>query len=420
MHHRKSVFNPAFYVLIIIIACGLTDCQQPDGNGVLSEEPYITKSTDLDTNYFEEVNIQYARNFTVSYHGNYKLVTTSATLGDWGNAGGDRMDLVDKMVLVQKGTKVPELTGELEGASIVMIPASKIASNNAVLEIWIEMLGLYDQQVAVGGTKTFDDAIRNKVNNGEIGEIGYYWAEPPNLEVVLDRKPDIVLSSISRIDFNTALKKLRQFDIPCAPVFDWAEEDYMARAEWIKYISIFFNLENRATELFSEIEQKVEDLKELATSVENHPNCLWGHYVDNGFFMANANNAEARFLRDAGVVNPIQDFTLPFNPVGEPFTSEQWLEIGYEVEHWIISQGTMTLVLPSDNYLNSFSAWRDDNLYHHYKRSKPKFDVYDWYNLSIARPDLVLADLIALFHPQLLPDHNFIFFSPITKEELNG
>jgi len=32
------------------------------------------------------------------------------------------------------------------------------------------------------------------------------------------------------------------------------------------------------------------------------------------------------------------------------------------------------------------------------------------------RPDLVLEDLIALFHPEILPDHQFTFFGKYVKE----
>ena len=34
----------------------------------------------------------------------------------------------------------------------------------------------------------------------------------------------------------------------------------------------------------------------------------------------------------------------------------------------------------------------------------------DYYESAVAQPDAVLADLIAIFHPALLPDHEFVYY----------
>ncbi|MEM6737651.1 MAG: ABC transporter substrate-binding protein [Bacteroidota bacterium] len=370
--------------------------------------------------YFtEKSNVKYAKNFTVTYHKNYKVVSTSATLGDWDTAKGELEDVEDLMVLVQKGTTPPELSGDLKGAKVITILANqRIATNYPGIEIWADMLGLSQNLVAIGGPKTFDDTLREKLFNDEIGEVGYSWAAPPDMEVLLESDPDIFLMVLSQIRYGGSLTKLRQLNVPTVPVFDWAERDYMARAEWIKYCALFFNKEKEANEWFEKIEQKVSSLKELAATSQSKPVCLWGNFVDNGFWMANANNAEARLLRDAGASNPVEDFTLPFNPVGEPFNNEQWLTIGSQADHWIIGNGVMGVKLPAKGYLTSFKAWQNDNLYHHYLRSKPEHDAYDWFNLGPVRPDFILGDLIALLHPELLTDHEFVFFGRLEKQEL--
>ena len=122
--------------------------------------------------------------------------------GDWDAEGSERKDVEDIMVLVQRGTKIPELTGELSGASVVTIPSEKIASNNAATEIWIDMLNVSSQQVAVGGLKTYDDSTRYAVQTEcdrtdwlLLGRLLQIW------RYLLQRQPDILLSTISRIRF---------------------------------------------------------------------------------------------------------------------------------------------------------------------------------------------------------------------------
>ncbi len=358
--------------------------------------------------------VTYAKNFSVSYHGHYKLVKASATLGEWGTPGSETEDVTDVMVLVQRGYEPPPLTGELANARVIKIPADeRIATNASNQELWLEMLGLTNQQVAIGGTKTYNDSLRNLVELGKIGQVGYSWAAPPNMEVLLHHKPDIFLMVISRVGFNHSLNKIRSLGIQAAPVFDWAEHDYLATAEWIKYCALFFNKEREANRWFDEIVSNVEVIKNRVTQLEK-PAVLWAHYVDKGFWLSQSNNAQARLLKDAGVRNITEDFSKPFSPVGEAFTNEQLLVIGQQADHWIIGNGVRTL-LPDRRYLDGFSAWRNGNLYHHYKRSKPEYDAYDWFNLWPVRPDIALADLVKLFHPTSMKDHESVFFDSYTK-----
>jgi len=169
-------------------------------------------------------------------------------------------------------------------------------------------------------------------------------------------------------------------------------------------------LQLNSNAIFDDIEAEVERLKGLVEGVKDRPTCLWGRYVDSGFFLAHAHNAEAQLLRDAGAVNPVQDFDLPFNPIGEAFTVEEMLAEGKEADIWIIGGGVSDTPLPARSYLEGFRAWREGRLYHHSRRSKPAYDAFDWFNLAPVRPDYVLADLIALLHPERMPGHQPVFF----------
>jgi len=395
-----------FCLMALLGGCG----KRKSSKDTMQQKSKVTDQPDL---FPEKAEIRYAKNFSVSYHGNYKVVKASATLGDWGTPGGETQDVIDLMVLVQKGTEPPELTGELAAASVIMIPAERIGTNASNQEIWMDMLGLTIKQVIIGGTKTYNDSLRQLVETGVIGQVGYSWAAPPDMEVLLHHQPDLFLMVISRVGFNQSLTKIRALGIQAAPVFDWAERDYLATAEWLKYCALFFNKEKEADRWFDEIVSNVETLKQKVARQER-PTVLWAHYVDKGFWLSQSNNAQARLLKDAGVRNMTEDFSKPFSPVGEAFTNEQLLVIGQHTDHWIIGNGVRTL-LPGKKYLDGFKAWRNSNLYHHYKRSKPEYDAYDWFNLSPVRPDIALADLIKTFHPEVLPDHETVFVDKLKK-----
>lgn len=398
------------YILIIFIlnACGQRKDQSAGQNSETS--PAVSQVKD----YFpHQVEVQHARHFSVSYHGNYKVVKTNATLQQW-EGGNAQQTKADVLVLVQQGTAAPALTGELAGATIISIPAETVAVNIENAECFLAELGLANRIVAVGGAISYDDTIRQKVLDGQIAQVGYSWHQPSNLEVLLQRKPAIFFMNIANLDFAGSLEKSRQVGIPTAPVFEWAEPDYLALAEWIKFYAVFFNAEQKANEVFNGIQNRVDSLKKLVATVPNKPSAIWGYYTGKDRWLIHRNSIEAQFMKDAGLNNIFGDFNRPVRNIGEPMSSEELLAKGKDAEHWVIGD-IHSAALPSSNYLNAFQSWRSGKLYHNMKRSKPKANAFDWYGTAIVRPDIVLSDLIKLIHPELLPTHELFFMDHFDK-----
>ena len=395
------------HILYLLIVLAISACgqQMEPSAGQNSDVPPAPLQT---ADYFpHQAQIKYARHFSVSYHGHYKIVKTNATLRQWDGGNGEQAK-EDVIVLVQKGTPAPELAGDLAGATIIRIPLETAAVNVENAECFIEELGLEDRIVAVGGAISYNDAIRQKVLDKEIGQVGYSWHQPANLEVLLQRKPEAFFMNIANLDFAGSLEKSRQIGIPAAPVFEWAEADYMGLAEWIKFYALFFNAEQKANEVFAAIEKRVDSLKQLLAGVPNKPTAIWGYYAGKDRWLVHRNSIEAQFMRDAGLINLFEDGSRPLRNGGEPISSEALLAEGKDAGHWVIGD-IHSAALPSESFMNAFQAWRNGKLYHNMKRSKPKVNAFDWYGTAIVRPDLVLSDLIKLIHPELLPAHELFF-----------
>ncbi len=363
--------------------------------------------------YFEKkADIRYAENFSVSYHGNYKIVRTNARLSSWeGNGNEVREDI---MVLVQKGTPSPTLDGELSGATVISIPADRVALNIENGESFMTELGLFEKVVAVGGAISYDDSIRNRVLSNDLAQIGYSWHQPANLEVLLERGTDLFLMNLSNLDFADVLDKSRDIGIPTASVFEWAEKDYLGRAEWIKFYSLFFNAEGIANDKFDQVVNRVTMLRDLTSKIANKPTMIWGYYAGKDRWIMHSNSIEAQFMRDGGIVNVLEDFTRPVRNGGEPVSSEELLSRANGATHWMIGD-IHSSSLPSENFMSRFKSWEEGKLYHNMKRIKPKYNAFDWYGSAVVRPDVVLADLIRLIHPELPMDHEPYFMNHFDK-----
>jgi len=405
------ISKPIIYIFLWLLAAFSCNLQYSDkGKTDLS----VAASFDPSHDYFpRKAKFEFAKQVKVEYHNHYKVVRTASVLNSW--SGGESETKKDVMVLVQRGTPIPDLVDELAGAEVIQIPVERVAVNVASVESFLQNLGLTKHIIAVGGLNSYQDTLREAALSGKIGQVGYSWHQPPKMEVLLERKPDVFLMQLSNLDYQQHLSKCREMGIPTATVFEWAEGHYLGRAEWIKYFSLFFNEEAKANAVFDEVKQSVDNLKQLVETSTARTTAIWGYYAGKDRWWFNVNNIEAQLLQDAGTVNLFATEKISTAEEGqEAISSESLLQKGKDADLWIIGD-IHAVALPPENYMQSFSAWKENRLYHNMKRSKMEVDSYDWYGTAVVRPDRVLEDLVKLIHPDLLPDTSTEFLDTFDK-----
>ncbi len=393
-------------IIIIFIACK-QQVENGEGHNNMSLHTSIQNK-----DYFpQKVQAEFAQHFEVSYYGNYKIVKTDATF----YSNETDVDLrQDMLVLVQKETDPPPLKDDLKDATIIYVPVNTAAVNVQHSESFLRELGLEKRINAIGGLYSYNKEMKDKAERGEIGQIGYSWHSPPNIEVLLERKPEVFLMTMANLDHTASLERCRQLGIPTAAVFDWAEKDYLARAEWIKFYALFFNAEEEANRVFQDIQHSIDTLKALTTNIPVPESAIWGYYTGKQRWLVQISSFQAQFMRDAGMVNILQANTKPNANGKQAITTEELIFKGKEAEHWIIGDIHAT-PLPQEELMTSFKAWRTEQLYHIMERVDPKTKNSDWYATAIVRPDTVLADLIKLVYPELLPNYQPAFMGIYDK-----
>lgn len=396
-----------YFVIIIALICGA--CNKPPSNEQRATNTYSTEEV-----FNNKTEVQYASNFSIEYRDQYKIVRTNAQLSSWGGNGEEVKE--DVIVLVQKGNPHPSLTGDLENATVIQIPVERVAVSVQNAEVFLDELGLSDKIVAVGGAISYNDFIRNKVINKELAQIGYSWHRPANMEVLLSQQVDLFLMNLSNLDFADGLDKSRELNIPTVPVFEWAEKDYLARAEWIKFYSLFFNAEAKADSVFNEIAEKVKEIRVLTSTIDvkEKPTMIWGYYSGDDRWTVHRNSIQAQFMRDIGVLNILEDFSRPIRNEGESITSEELLTVARNASHWMIGD-IHSASLPPESFMKNFNSWNSGRLYHNMKRSKPGANAFDWYGRAIVRPDFILADMVKLIYPSIEIDHELFFMDHFDK-----
>lgn len=361
----------------------------------------------------KEISVRHAQSFSIERRGDLKIIQIAAPLMSWSNDRAGAEIRRDTIVLRPRGSATPA-PSELSDATLIETPVRTIAVNAETDEAFLTALGVEDRLVAVGGTYSYNDAIREKVTSGNLKQLGYSWHAPPNLDVAVALDADVFFLRLATLDHAPAATKARGLKVKTVPVFPGTERDYLARAEWLKFYGAFFDLDDEAEALFTKVETRVQGLKRLVAERGERREVILAYYAGRNRWMASVRGPDAQLLRDAGGDNPFVEDEDVQRSMIEPISSERLMVEGREAPCWIIGDAHGA-ALPRGRFMESFRAWREDCLWSNTKRSKPDINAFDWYEMGMVRPDLVLEDLVAILHPDLL-EKKLDFFEPFEKE----
>ncbi|AWS43862.1 ABC transporter substrate-binding protein [Streptosporangium sp. 'caverna'] len=391
-------------VLLAATACGAPASQgSPSASASPSPagaEGRCVTGFDAAKDYFPvKQTLEYATNLTLTYAKNYQVATVKQP------APGAKPETY---VLVRCGTPAPPLTGELAGAVTVETPITTLFSAATTHLPLITELGVLDTLKGVSSAGYITSAeVLSRVKSGAITE--YAAGQEVDTEKVIATKPDVLMSGGTE---DKAYGPLRQAGIKVVANAEWLESTALGRAEWIKLMAALTGTEAKATGVFGKIESDYTALAakaEAATPVTVLP----GQMYEGQWSMPNGGSYVAGLIKDAGGTYPWAgtagsgSTTLDLEAVlAKAQDAKVWLAT---VNEW----KTLADAEKTDARYAKFGAFESGNLWSANKALGPG-GGNDFYERGVGRPDLILADLVAILHPELAPGHAFVFYQKMT------
>ncbi len=293
--------------------------------------------------------------------------------------------------------------------AIITVPVERIVVTSTTHIPALEALGVDHKLVGFTNTEFVSSKdTRERIDNGLIKELGNN--ESINTELVIALHPDVVVG-FGIDNQNKAYETLQRSHIPVVYNGDWIEESPLGKAEWIKFFAPFFNAEKKADSIFNSIADSYNNAKLLGLKATKKPTVLSGGLFKDVWHVAGGKSWMARFLEDAHTNYLWKDT----NEAGSISLSlESVLEQGREAEFWLnpsmhTSYKEMT---EANKHYQQFGAFKKKNVYSN-TIAKGQTGGLLFYEVGPNRPDLVLKDLIHIFHPELLPHHQPFFFKPL-------
>ncbi|MGE4410158.1 MAG: ABC transporter substrate-binding protein [Sphingobium sp.] len=358
-----------------------------------------------------EIPTRFTRTFKVAERDGYRIVDLKASVINWGGAAVGE-EQFQRLVLVPREVTPPPLTGDLAGATLIRTPVRRIASNTGYHEAMTKVLGINDRLVAVGGVKSYDDALRARVRAGEVRQIGYGWHSPPELDALIASKPDILLMSMGDMKSVGAKPRIEALGIPVVPIFLENETDYMGRVDYVRLIGLLSGKEREADAFVDMVAKNVDTLKAKAAAQPTR-SLISAWFAGGDRWMPTIRNADAKLLRDANGRNPMEEPDDPRRDGFNKVSTEDLIARGKDADCWII-RDSHSAPFKDVSTLSRFKAYRDGCLFAVDGMTKLDADAYDYYEMAVIRPDLVLGDLVRMLHPALR-NEPFLYIRPDTQ-----
>lgn len=369
----KTIKQLLFIVVLLLFSCATVSCAE-----------------------FSQVELDYARGFNVEEGNGYYVVTVYRSWGDSVEP--------ESYLLIDRDKPIPL---EYKNLHVIKIPVERIVTASMTMLPFIEKLAPQEALVAVGGKRY---VYSEKIRNMDLPDVASDAGSGLRLDIekLLALQPDVVFIYTYTAAEKESVDRLRKLGIPIVIASDYLEETPLGVAEWIKFVSLFLGKEKEAQSFFAEIAESYISLKSLASQSSDRPTVMVNAAIGGTWYVSGGQSWPAHLIRDAGACYLWSEVEKRGSV---PIDFEKVVESALNSNFWINTSTWQSLAEGEneDSRYTIFRPFKEERVYNNNARVTSE-GANDYYQQGIMRPDLILKDLISIFHPDLLPTHSLYFY----------
>lgn len=378
--------------LCLLLAASCKDAKQNDKKDTSS----LTTVTDTISG---KASVQYARGFSITYHDHYKLVKILNRLNN-------QTDTL-QYLLVQTGFPAP---AGFPKAQVINIPVKTIIGMSSMHVALTDFVGISDRITGLGSLQYITSpVVRGNIKTGKVAEVGLDGNL--NNELIISMHPGILIDMANPEAGFGKFKTLIDAGVPVLLNTEWLENTPLGRAEWVKLIAALVNKEDEVNLKFDSLAREYNRLAELGRKAATKPSVIIGMPFKGDWFVPAGGSYMAEFLRDAGAgykwsdTKGVGSLELNFESVApEALKADYWLNVGYVDKK--------TDIAAKDTRYTSFKPYKTGQLYNNNLRVND-IGSNDYWESGGVSPQIILADMIRILHPELLPDHQLVYYKQL-------
>ena len=343
------------------------------------------------TDYFpHKLTADHAEDYNVSYHNHYKVV--------------HNLRANEKYVLYQCGTPAPS---GYDGYKMFSIPLSKVAVEDSSAQRLLELLG---ERLAVRYMQTTyaqSPCFQYLVEEGEVGA----------MESAFGGDAAKRASQLQQVD--ALFQFLASTDSKTIAITASADPGPLQRAEWVEFMSLFFNKEAEAMQVFEGIRDRYLCHRKQVSEHSVKPVVAWAYYSSWSKEWVITNAAYKHYyLRDAGAqLVGSTNADMKFNTTSGLHAALENVDIlideTYSAGAYTFSKFLDDYGLQADStlkFVQNGAVWRFDRLIN------ANYGL-DWFAGALVEADVVLEDLITVIQPGHSNVHDRTWLRQLSTDE---
>lgn len=383
----QKIKFPEYFFLVVIIMSGCSGNQKNPFNP--------DQSIGGDT-----MQLDYAKKFRIINHDDYKHLQVFTP---WPGSTDTFNYILTRDMVVAEKYKTSENT------TVITLPLTHIVCFSTTHLPFLELLNEIDK---ITGFPTTDyitsRKVRERVDRGFIKDLGP--ANEINFETLLALNPDVIFA-FSMGNEQSMLDKIRLSGLKIVLNADYLERHPLGRAEWIRFFGCFFGKTKEADSIFTYIKNSYHDTRKLTENAEIIPTVFTGIVYGDTWFMPGGNHYGSIFFQDAG-----SDYLWSDNPSREilHLSFESVYQKAGDADFWVgtASYNSLDEIAGADARYTKFKAFKTGKVYNYTAKLGPE-GGNAYFEMGYARPDIILKDLVKIFHPEIVPDHRFYFYKKL-------
>lgn len=347
----KALYFSIIFIFIITLSCSLSAAE-----------------CDL-TSPLKTFHPQYATHFSIDYFKNFKII----------HVDKDQYLLSNNLDL---GCEISMLK--------ILTPVKKVVMMSTT---YLPALELLQQEKSLIGFQGKHYIVSPSFRLDQIKEVPFKF----NPEYLLGLKADLVMGYDSNLSTTKQRQILRSLKIPVVINKDFEEKTPLGRAEWLIFISSFYDQDTKAMNIFNSIQESYLALKAKNLKLTPKAKVIVGE-IQNGYWVTcGAASDLGQMIKDAG------GELVPKHPsaLTQKISLEELSQIKIIFDVWLThnmwaSKKELNEAMKKDKRYTLISAKNifNNNLIMNINKSN------DYWESGLQRPDLLLLDLSAIFHPE--------------------
>lgn len=295
-------------------------------NGVESIDSNCWTNEDTQFDFYPtKVSVEHSKYWSIEYSNRYKIVRN--------------LHIDETYLLYQCGTEPPTDLG-IAFNQTIEIPVKYVGIDQTPTVAFLEYLGLVENIVSYMSDVAFvsSPCLKDAIESGTI--------------LVVQSEEDVITApNQEQVNETLAIVSAFTTDLLYSNSVKFSEYKELTNAgifEWIKFVSVFFNEEAKANEVFDASQDRWDCVTENAqrfsadTPIEQQPSVLWVGYSDycKGWSIGECPNYYCEYAKQcsANFLTTTEEGVYSEECFTNYFTLDQVLAIGQDADVWVYTQ----------------------------------------------------------------------------------